>query len=66
MLKIIEALQTTHNLETYSYKFNDMVNIHFTKLNIAGTRLLIQHEINGNIIKNFSGTIEEVKKELFL
>ena len=56
MLKIIEALQTTQNLETYAYKFNDTINIHFTKLNTAGTVLMIQHEINGNIIKNFSGT----------
>lgn len=66
MLKIIEALQTTHNLETYKHKFNEMGNIHFTKLNTTGTRLLIEREVGGHIISSFTGTPEEVKKELFL
>ena len=68
MLKIIEALQTTPNIETFEYKSktNELLSYHFEKLNNAGTRLCLHIVGNGHIISSFSGTIEEVKKELHI
>jgi len=51
MNKIIEALQTTHNTETYMYKLNNIVNLHITKMDIWGKRFLVETEVNGRILK---------------
>lgn len=60
MLKIIEALRGTHNLETYKHKLNDNVNVHITKLDANAKKLQLEYESNGQLLQSEIVTYEEI------
>jgi len=59
MKKVIEALRTTNNIETFTHKLNNNVNAHITKLDIFGNEFLIEYESHGNLIHSKTVTYAE-------
>lgn len=59
MTKIIEALQSTNNIETYVHKLNESVNAHITKLDVFGNDFLIEYESNGQLLHAKTVTAKE-------
>lgn len=59
MKKIIEALQNTHNIETYKHKINHKVNVHITKIDMHGNNFLLEYESNDQLIHAVTATAEE-------
>ena len=62
MKKIIEALQSTNNIETFKLKLNNQVNAHITKLDIFGNEFLIEYESHGNLLYGVTCSAEEAKQ----
>ena len=60
MITIIEALRTTHNLETYRHKLNDNVNVHITKLDVNARNIMLQYESHGQLLHAEVLTSDEI------